>query len=283
MGFVGIPQFVDCAESFNTTGAICEQLSICVVDGSTTHMETVQDFFPTGNQIVALTSLTATSTYDALRSGFCNVIASDSFSIASNVLFANGYTTGVYRVGPNLYTNEPIALVTREDDVHFSDFINWIVQALLHAEESNINQENSGAFGINFIFGPVYGASFGYAVGADGNSAELYARHLEGIVPRQDLKHINVGDSGLIDNMSFGNLFTLGSGSEGTLAEITSRGYLKCGIARRSIFAEFNTATQQQWQGIDIDLCRAISAAIFDGSFSTIVHVDLLATERLPY
>jgi ABC-type amino acid transport substrate-binding protein len=225
---------------------------------------------------VALTSLTAT--YDALRSGFCNVIASDSFSIASNVLFANGYT-GVYSVGPNLYTNEPIALVTREDDAHFSDFINWIVQALLHAEESNINQDYSGAFGINPIFGPIYGASFGYAVGAVGNYAELYARHLEGIVPRQDLNRINVGDSGLIYNMPFGNLFSLGSGSEGTLAEITSRGYLKCGIARRSIFAEFNTATQQ-WQGIDIDLCRAISAAIFDGSFSTIVYVDLLATDR---
>lgn len=35
-----------------------------------------------------------------------------------------------------------------------------------------------------------------------------------------------------------------------------------------------------EWTGLDVDFCKAVSAAIFNGVTSTIVYTDLPATER---
>ena len=64
-----------------------------------------------------------------------------------------------------------------------------------------------------------------------------------------------------------------------TLREITDRGFLRCGITRRAIFAEFDSETQE-WQGLDVDFCKALSAALFDGVTRSIVYSVLPATDR---
>ena len=84
---------------------------------------------------------------------------------------------------------------------------------------------------------------------------------------------------GLLYPYAFGRLDVVGDGNEGTLLEISRRGFLRCGVHKRSGLAEFN-ATLQQWSGLEVDLCRAISAAIFDGVFSSVQFVEVLASER---
>ena len=52
---------------------------------------------------------------------------------------------------------------------------------------------------------------------------------------------------------------------------------MRCGITRRASFAEFNSETLE-FEGYDVDFCKAISAAIFDGPVDNIVYVDLPAS-----
>jgi ABC-type amino acid transport substrate-binding protein len=278
LGFGGMPEFLDCAENRNITGAICEELRVCVVDGTTQTSIVRKHFAPISISDRIISVRNVAGVYEGLKSGFCNVIANDQISIAPSTLFENGYS-GPYEVGTNIYSNEPISLVTRETDPRFSDFVNWVVISLVHAEERNVRATTATAMGSNDIFGARYELSFVEAVRAVGNYGEVYDRNLESIVPRQDLNNINRGGSGLIYHMPFGDVLSIGPSAQGTLAEILDRGFLRCGITRRAIFAEFDT-TLERWHGIDIDMCRAMSAAIFDGIYSTIVFVDLPATER---
>jgi len=185
------------------------------------------------------------------------------------------------QVGTNLFSKEPLALVTRNSDAEFSDFVNWIVQALLAAEEQGITQSNAGAFTQSTLFGEEYNDMFINAIKAVGNYAELYERNLESIIPRAEANNINQGDTGLIYAFPFGALLTEGPGpvAGGTLETIVQRGHLRCGITRLAVFAEFDTVAQE-WRGLDVDFCKAVSAAIFDGVTNTVVYTSLPATER---
>jgi len=180
-----------------------------------------------------------------------------------------------------VYSKEPLALVTRNGDAEFSDFVNWIVQALMAAEEQDITQSTAGAFTQSTLFGEEYQDMFINAIEAVGNYAEVYDRNLEAIIPRASINTINQGDTGLVYALPFG-AFTIegpGPSSGGTLDTIIQRGHLRCGITRRAVFAEFDT-DGQEWRGLDVDFCKAVSAAIFSGVTSTIVYTVLPATER---
>ena len=48
-----------------------------------------------------------------------------------------------------------------------------------------------------------------------------------------------------------------------TLAEVKARGYLKCGVSD-GLAGFSNPDAQGNWTGIDVDVCRAVAAAIFD-------------------
>lgn len=59
--------------------------------------------------------------------------------------------------------------------------------------------------------------------------------------------------------------------SGGTMETIVLRGHLRCGITRRAVFAEFDSSAQQM-QGLDVDFCKAVLAAIFSGVTNTIAY-----------
>lgn len=92
---------------------------------------------------------------------------------------------------------------------------------------------------------------------------------------------INSGSTGLVYGMPFGAPSSMGpSPSLGsTMREITDRGFLRCGITRRAGFAEFDSASQE-WIGLDVDFCKALSAALFDGVTHSINYIVLPATDR---
>lgn len=185
------------------------------------------------------------------------------------------------QVGVNAFSKEPLALVTRSDDAEFSDFVNWIMQALLTAEEQGNTQSTATSFAQSSVFGEENENMFIQAIEAVGNYFEVYERNLAPIIPRAAINDINQGDTALIYAFPFGSLLTEGPGpvAGGTLETIIERGYLRCGITRRAVFASFDTEAQE-WRGLDVDFCKAVSAAIFNGVTSTIVYTVLPATER---
>lgn len=65
---------------------------------------------------------------------------------------------------------------------------------------------------------------------------------------------------------------------ENTLGAIQKRGYLKCGVSQG--LTGFSSPNEKgQWEGIDVDYCRALSAAIFHDA-SKVRFTPLSAKER---
>ena len=223
---------------------------------------------------------TLTAYYGAFTDGICNVLAGGQFEISERVVRTNGYT-GNYTIGTTVLSKEPLALTTRDDDPTWSDFVNWVLLSLMFAEEKQITQTGAFALRTTNAFGPQFSGMFVNAVSAVGNFGEMYARHLETLLPRQPINMINEGNSALIYAHPFGDASTLGRAtpSDSTLELIRRRGWLRCGVRRLVGFAEFDTLTQE-WSGLDVDFCRAISAAIFNGRFNNIDFIEVSATER---
>jgi general L-amino acid transport system substrate-binding protein len=289
MSFAGDPLFLECAEDQDlttvndSTGKNCPALSICVVD-STTHGTVVERLMP---NVTIVRRSSFAEMYPAYGNGLCNVLAGEQPQVAESVVRQANANVGNFRylLGTETFSKEPIALVTRNTDPKWSDYCSWILQALIFAEEQGIDaltaeaMPETSVFAATTVFSTGYTRSFIQAVQAVGNYGDVYNRHLGSIVPRQPVNQVNTnGDTGVLYSLPLGNLETVGAAGQGLLTEINSRGFLRCGITRRPVFAEFNTDTRR-WQGIDVDICHAISASIFDGIFSTIEYVDLYPVE----
>lgn len=148
---------------------------------------------------------------------------------------------------------EPLGLVTRADDPEWSDFVNWVLQGLLAAEELGITQNTAAELPLATAFGEMYQNMFINAVSAVGNYGEMYFRHLENIVPRKGLNLINNG-TGLIYSHPFGAVGNEGPPPVpgGTLETIVERGKLRCG-------------TSVSLYSIGQAYCQALAAGIFGG------------------
>ena len=76
-------------------------------------------------------------------------------------------------------------MVTRSGDPEFSDLVNWVFQSLLYAEARNVTMETADTFiETGEVFGEQYTDMFRNALGAVGNYAEIYDRHLEPLSSR---------------------------------------------------------------------------------------------------
>ncbi|WP_018387208.1 amino acid ABC transporter substrate-binding protein [Ancylobacter sp. FA202] len=77
-----------------------------------------------------------------------------------------------------------------------------------------------------------------------------------------------------------GILLTTGVAQAGTLADVKARGTLKCGVSQG--LAGFSAKDEKgQWAGFDVDMCKAVAAAIFDDA-SKVEYVPLSAEARFP-
>ncbi len=265
-----------CAEALETTGN-CANLTICVLD-STTDVSVLEALYPSFAGTV-LAPTTQDLYFDFVQ-GVCNVIAGDQFALSEVLVRQAGYA-GNYSAGLKQFSKEPLALVTRDDDVSWSVFVDWVVLALLTAEDQQVTQ----SVATNIAENPTALVDqsqlmFVNAIATVGNYAEMYQRSLEPVVPRAGANLLNNGSSPLIYSFPFGNISITGPGpiSGGTLETITKRGFLRCGISVNTFFASYNYTTQQ-WTGLDSDFCRAISAALFGGIDNTI-FVPVTAAER---
>lgn len=220
------------------------------------------------------------SFYRNLKNGACNVLAGDQFEVATRTVRDAGYVSD-YQIGNNVFSKEPLALVTRANDSSWSDFVNWVVQSMLTAEEQNITQSDGSSINETFVFGDRFKNMFSNAVTEVGHYGELYESRLQAIVSRKAVNNINSGMTGLLYAMPFGNLESKGPapGSKSKLEEIRFRGALNCGVEEITGFYTFNTTTETK-SGFDVDICWALSAAIFGAAGNMVNFVRTTSTSR---
>ena len=278
VAFAGDPSYVQCADNRQVSEE-CSGLRVCVTAG-TTEFDVVSEQLPAANLHVA----TSETLFDSLIYGDCNVICGEGSKISESVLRKAGYT-GPYHFGTDLVTRDPLTMVSRQDDPKWSLLVDTIMQALLAAEKAGITQEDAiKLLEAKSLMTQLDDESFDTrllrVVAAIGNYGEMYQRHLEPVFPRAGQNIMNDG-TGLIFSFPFGNLGNEGPGpiEGGNIEKILERGHLICGIRPdRPGFAIAETSNvdgADQWTGLDVDYCRAISSALFGGDFSALVFVEV--------
>ncbi|KAL7548509.1 hypothetical protein ACHAWF_011788 [Thalassiosira exigua] len=194
LGFAGIPRAVECADAYEWVGD-CSDLSICV-SASSTHEDILSPLFPR-------TRLIRKKTYDEFRHGLvdgeCLVVAGEQSDVAEIAMRDAGYA-GEYSYGTRVLSKEPLALVTRKDDQAWSDVVNWILRALIHAEKLGVTQSKASQIKLTQNKTSVA------ALEEVGNYGEIWARHLEKVVPRKGLNlfYAPHEDTGLLYSHPFG-------------------------------------------------------------------------------
>ena len=151
-----------------------------------------------------------------------------------------------------------------------------------------------------------------------GNYGELYENHIEQQIPRDkalNRPYDKYQSSGLLYSIPFGNLLVQGpeplSRNKTTLmGRIYQRGYLICGVptfrgtsfaARKSPNGDLMTTTTEQdsssnatvpsliddqqegdgsWSGFDVEFCRGLAAAFFEGDRTKVVFTGLTSMRQ---
>lgn len=80
-----------------------------------------------------------------------------------------------------------LCLATREDDVQWSKFVFWILEATVFAEENGVTEVTSNEMPTVGLFGDDFQRMFRDAMFVTGNYGEIYDRNLEAHVPRSGL------------------------------------------------------------------------------------------------
>jgi len=169
--FSGRPPYGQCANDLDVTSAECQDLRICVVDGTTT-IGIVKDRFPPR---FVKESKTSPEMFQDFNSEQCNAIVGGYARTAEVNIRSKGYD-GPYEIGDRAFSQEPVALVTRDDDHEWSAFCFWIVSAIVYAEDHGVTQDTSQQMPIVNLFGPSYLSMFRHAILAVGSYAEIYDR-----------------------------------------------------------------------------------------------------------
>lgn len=283
----GLPEAVACLDSLtDDTVSVeetdCATVKLCVETGNTA-VDAVRNTLPE-NAIVEVPNLSAA--YRALIDGKCSAVAGGRAEVAQPSAALNGYSEDSYAVGANLLVRDPLAMVARDNDRRWCDIIFWTQQALVSAEEQGVTQSTADDLSLTSAFGEEFDNIFVEMIRAVGNYGEVYARNVEPIIPRAGMDTINEGETGRLYSLPFGDLSVQGDNPldipESTISKIHRRGHLRCGITRRASFAEFSPENLE-FEGYDVDYCKAISAAIFDGPTDNVVYVDLPASSRFEY
>mmetsp|Transcript_36909 Transcript_36909/g.64676 ORF Transcript_36909/g.64676 Transcript_36909/m.64676 type:complete len:224 (+) Transcript_36909:1-672(+) len=168
-------------------------------------------------------------------------------------------------------------MVTRKSDQSWTDVVNWVLRALIHAEMTNISQENAN----EFISGHDHGHDFDTeidffsALESVGNYGEIYSRNMEEVVPRKGLNLLYTagegGQSGLHYSHPTGTVdaFHYEFALNGKINQILDRGKLVCGV-----FGDEDLS-------MEADYCRALSASLFASDSSLVEFVKLSNEDNL--
>ncbi|KAL7533568.1 hypothetical protein ACHAWF_009709 [Thalassiosira exigua] len=277
MVYSGNATFVKCAEESKRYDE-CSSLSICV-EKSTTHYDFVRRSFPSEYFKVASTRL---EILELLQNRTCNVVAKDRSFMQSYVATKSMRDMG-YVIGKKLMTEEPLAMVTRNTDRMWSDTVNWVIQALIYAEEQGLTKDSSRCqLGTTMTLKGAADLDFMNAVYCVGNYDEQYGVSSDD----RGMNQINNG-TGMIYAIPFEDLDQDGDDfpdppPDSKLSKVRQNGSFNCGVVVPDDF-EGNVAESNKLVGMSVDYCRTISAALFNGDSDSVNFVSLQETNNNPY
>ena len=276
----GDPFYVQCVNQGMKHLDECSGLRLCVTTG-TSHYEAIRNYLPE-RHIVHKGGVVAVDggVYGGLIEGECNLLAAEgAFAsydyVASQVWNGSSVDMDNFEISQGYFSREPIAAITRTDDPEFSDFVNAILMAMEVAEQQNITQDTAHLLPQTTLFGEEYKNMFRDAVAYGGNYMEFYNKSTGQYQGRSKLDFLNNGSSGLLYPHPFGQIqndrgdMPLGH----TLFEILMRGQLHCGIPADQ--PGFATKEESGLSGMDVDFCRALSAALFGGDTDSVLFVEV--------
>jgi hypothetical protein len=254
---------VDCADQRNTVGE-CADLQVCVIKGSLhTEMLGLPRSYLVERELDGMLS--------GLLDGPCNVAIGHTADLEKALpLVPNNIDV---KLGSRILASEPVAIATRDDDPMWSDFVNWVLLALVHADELGIAQNQSSHFPTTMSFGRGFEHMFQHAIGSVGTFLEIRNRYSMGRSDNKprDALHLVSSErerTGALLSPDLGNAHsTVGPDpvANGYLARMIQRGHVICGVTRqRGGFAQQDPLSGY-WSGLDVDFCRAVSASLFHG------------------
>lgn len=269
--FAGNPEFIKCAENNFQVAGNCSDLALCAY-GNTRIFDMLQVLVPKG-KLIAIEG-GPHSLAKAFLNQRCNVMVTPDINDAVMILKNMGYPDYI-EAGNSIFHPEPVGIVTRNDDPEFSDFCEWIIQAILTIpNKSTLIQTD--------VFGDERSNMFNDIIAEmGGHWPEYYDKYVNPeSLPQSGLNSLNNGTTGLIRSMPLGITTKVGPDpiNEGTMSAIIDRGKLCCAVrtANRPGFAARNHSADTEYMryhGIDVDYCRAVAAGIL-GSAQSIVHVE---------
>jgi len=178
-------------------------------------------------------------------------------------------------------SKELFSMVTRDGDALFSDFVNYILQSLMTAEEERARASapiEASDLVTTEVFGSRFRTMFQDTFAVVGHYAQLYERHLENVVPRSGAIAISRNSPAMYAT-PLGNLLVDDPPDQKstTIERIKKRGRLLVGVADLPIFAAMVNGTRQ---GIDISFSQAVSAALFDGDPDKVEYIVVSPADR---
>jgi len=264
--YYGESKFVECAEERKRYD-YCSSLRICTYEGST-GLSFLCSYFPS-DFIVVGSSLV--EMMDMMRSGACNVMAGNKESLLLNIASIDIPSGGDFVMGDRLMTNEPYAVVTRNDDSEFSDIINWVVQALFYGEEKGLTKSSSLCEMYTNSTRSLSDLNFLNAVYCVGNYGEI----LHGDDNNRGANQINNGTTGMLYAIPFGELqpendhnYEGISSNSTVLHNMRNNGTLNCGVIDPG--GHDSAEVDETLVGMSVDYCRTLAAALFNGNFESI-------------
>jgi len=262
--FAGIPKFLDCADNHDYSSPGCQGVKICIAQFSSWY-DVVASIFPP-ESIVGTGGMK--SSVPALQQGLCNVFGATRYEVLEENVVSLGYDINLgYAVGDRMHSKSFETWMTRSDDRQWTKITSWIFEALVQAEQSRITQASAVLMKSTTVFNDPrnsFDDLFRNAVGANGNFGEIWDKTMP--FSRPSMNHVCNGTSGLIMSQGFGSYGDVGDrpSEGGQIERIIQRGALQCAIDPATGFATFNEQTNR-WTGLEVDICRAIAAAIFNG------------------
>ncbi|HEX6441255.1 MAG TPA: amino acid ABC transporter substrate-binding protein [Stellaceae bacterium] len=166
--------------------------TICVQPGTTTELNLADYFRGNKMEFKPVVIEKIDEVYAAFFSGRCDVMTGDSSALAAQRV-GRAPNPDDYVVLPERISKEPLAPVVRHGDEEWHDIVDWVVYALMEAEEKGITQKNvdemakSDAPDIKRMLGGTPG--MGKALNLDekwaynaikmvGNYGEIFDKHL---------------------------------------------------------------------------------------------------------
>ena len=118
----GVAEYVDCVDRIDSFFGICRNVTICLRGGAGTTERTVLSTTLPGALLVTIPY--NTSMPEALVQGRCNVVVQNALVASEEAMRLAGFI-GEYARGKDVYSRDPLAMITRTDDQQRTDLCNW--------------------------------------------------------------------------------------------------------------------------------------------------------------